>query len=96
MRSIWQCNDALATGGDTSSASSACAFTLIISILTSRLPSRSVWVYLRASKPRLPGHHNLGRVTEIVAIATCATVSNVVGMIGTEAVLCVQTVAMKA
>jgi hypothetical protein len=34
--SIWQRDDALATDGDTSSASSARAFTLLISVLTSR------------------------------------------------------------
>jgi hypothetical protein len=36
MRSIWQRDDALATDGDTSSASSARAFTLLISAVTSR------------------------------------------------------------
>jgi hypothetical protein len=50
-----------------------------------------VWVYLRASNPHLPSHHDLVHVAEIVAMDTCMTVSNVVGMIGTEAGLSVQT-----
>jgi hypothetical protein len=52
------------------------------------------WVYLQASKPHLPSHwhHNSGHVAEIVAMATCSTVANVVGMIDTEAGLSVQLV----
>ncbi|KAI0274272.1 hypothetical protein BGY98DRAFT_935996 [Russula aff. rugulosa BPL654] len=44
-----------------------------------------------SSNLHLPSHHDLVHVAEIVAMDTCTTVSNVVGMIGTEAGLSVQT-----
>jgi hypothetical protein len=53
-----------------------------------------VWVYLRASKPHIPNRHHLYRVAEIVAMATCGTVSNAVGMIGTKAGQSVQIATM--
>ena len=47
------------------------------------------------SRSHFHGRHNLGSVTEMVAMVVSGTVSNVVGMIGTEARLRVQTAAMK-
>ncbi|KAF8495998.1 hypothetical protein F5888DRAFT_516838 [Russula emetica] len=47
------------------------------------------------SQSHLHSHHSLDSVAEMVATAASATVSNVVGMIGTEAGLSVQTAAMK-
>ena len=47
------------------------------------------------SRSHFHGRHSLGSVTEMVAMVVSGTVSNVVGMIGTEARLRVQTAAMK-
>ena len=50
MRSVWQCYDALATDGDTSSASSACVITLLISVgpqAPTSLPARCLCVDAR-------------------------------------------------
>ncbi len=47
------------------------------------------------SQPRLHSPHSLDTVAETMVTAASATVSNVVGMIGTEAGLRVQTAAMK-
>ena len=50
IRSVWQCYDALATEGDTSSASSACIITLLISTgpqARTSLPARCLCVDAR-------------------------------------------------
>ena len=106
MRSVWQRYDALATDGNTSSASSAHVFTLLISALKCLVISRPVLLGVSAqmhgvgvsagdSQSHLHSHHSLDSVVEIVVTAASATVSNVIGMIGTEAGLSVQTAAMK-
>jgi hypothetical protein len=106
MRSVWQRYDALATDGDTSSASSARVFTLLISALKRLVTSRPVLLGVSAqmhgvgvpvsdSQSHLHSHHSLDSVAEMVATAASATVSNVVGMIGTEAGLSVETAAMR-
>jgi hypothetical protein len=105
MRSIWQRYDALTTDGDTSSASSARVFTLFVATLQRLVTSRpsllgissqmqGVGVPASDSIP-YPHSHSLDSVAEMVATAASATVSNVVGMIGTEAGLSVQNAAMK-
>ncbi len=106
MRGVWQRYDALATEGDTSSASCARVFTLLISALKRLVTSRpsllgvsaqmhGVGVPASDSQSHLHSHHSLDTVAEMVATAASATVSNVVGMMGTEAGLSVQTAAMK-
>jgi hypothetical protein len=106
MRSVWQRYDALATDGDTSSASSARVFTLLISALKRLVTSRPILLGVSAqmhgvgvpagdSQSHLHSHHSLDSVAEMVATAASATMSNVVGMIGTEAGLSVQTATMK-
>jgi hypothetical protein len=106
MRSVWQRYDALATDGDTSSASSARVFTLLISALKRLVTSRPVLLGVSAqmhgvgvsasdSQSHIHSHHSLDSVAEMVATAASATVSNVVGMIGTEAGLSVETATMK-
>jgi hypothetical protein len=106
MRNVWQRYDALATDGDTGGASCPRIFTLLISALKRLVTSRpsllgisaqmhGVGVPASDSQPHLHGHHSLDSVAEMVATAASATVSNVVGMMGTEAGLSVQTAAMK-
>ncbi len=106
MRSVWQRYDALATDSDTSSASSARVFSLLISALKRLVTSRPVLLGVSAqmhgvgvpasdSQSHLHSPHSLDSVAEMVATAASATVSNVVGMIGTEAGLSVQTATMK-
>jgi hypothetical protein len=106
MRSVWQRYDAVATDGDTGNTSSARVFTLLISALKRLVTSRPVLLGVSAqmhgvgvpasdSQSHLHSHHSLDSVAEMVATAASATVSNVVGMIGTEAGLSVQTATMK-
>jgi hypothetical protein len=47
------------------------------------------------SQSHLHSHHSLDSVAEMVVTAASVTVSNLVGMVGTEAGLSVQTAAMK-
>ena len=87
MCSVWRRYNALATGGDTGNASSAHGLTLISAhnnLVTSRY----------ACSASL-GHHSSGSVAEMVVTAVSATMLNIVGMIGTEPRLSVQTAAMK-
>jgi hypothetical protein len=105
MRSIWQRYDASETDGDTGSASGARVFTLFISTLQRLVTSRPSLLGVSAQMQGLgvpssdslsySHSHSLDSVAEMVATAASATVSNVVGMIGTEAGLSVQTAAMK-
>lgn len=106
IRSVWRRYDALATDGDTGSASCPRVFTLLISALKRLVTSRPSLLGISAqmhgvgvpagdSQAHLHSHHSLDSVAEMVATAASATVSNVVGMIGTEAGLSVQTAAMK-
>ena len=106
MRSVWQRYDALATDGDASCASSARVFSLLISALKRLVTSRPTLLGISAqmhgvgipvsdSQSHLHSPHSLDSVAEMVATAASATVSNVVGMIGTEAGLSVQTATMK-
>jgi hypothetical protein len=100
MRSAAQRHDALETDGDTGSASSARVFTLFISalkrIVTSRLTLLGVSAQIHTlgvsasdSQSYLHSHHSLDCVAEMVGRAGRAmvSVSNVVGMISTEACL---------
>jgi hypothetical protein len=91
---VWQRYDALTTDGDTSSSSSARVSTLLISALTpGYLTSHpAMGVPASNSQSHLYSHHG---VVEMVATAASATVSNVVRVISTEAVLSVQTAEMK-
>jgi hypothetical protein len=106
MHSVWQRYDALATDGDTGSASGARVFALLISSLKCLVTSRPVLLGVSAqmhgvgvpasdSQSHLHSPHSLDSVAEMVATAASATVSNVVGMIGSEAGLSVQTSTMK-
>jgi hypothetical protein len=106
MRSVWQRYDALATDGDTSSASSTRVFTFVISALKRLVISHptlfgvsaqmhGVGVPASDSQSHLHSHHSLDSVAEMVTTAVSATVSNVVGMIGTEVGLSMQNAAMK-
>ena len=106
MRSVWQRYDAVATDGDAGNTSSARVFTLLISALKRLVTSRPVLLGVSAqmhgvgvpasdSQSHLHSHHSLDSVAEMMATAASATVSNVVGMIGTEAGLSVQTATMK-
>jgi hypothetical protein len=54
-----------------------------------------VGVPVSESHLHLHGHHSLGSVVELVATAASVTVSDLVGMVGTEAGLSVQIAAMK-
>src|SRR6266576_405571 len=56
---------------------------------------RGVGIPASYSQSHLHSHHSLDSVTEMVATDASATVSNVVGMIGTEAGLSVQISARK-
>jgi hypothetical protein len=105
MCGIWQHYNALISEGDTSSASGTHVFMLFISTLQCLVMSRpsllGVSVQMQGvgmppSDPLSYSHsHSLGSVAEMVAMAASVTVLNVVGMIGTEAGLSVQSVAMK-
>ena len=85
IRSVWQRYDALATDGDTSSASSARVFTLLISALKRLVTSRPILLGVSAqmhgvgipvgnSQSRLHSHHSWDSVAEMVAVAASATV----------------------
>ena len=105
MRSVWQRYDAFYADGDTGSAGCARVFTLLISslqrLVTSRPSLLGVSTQMQGvgipSSDTLPHlhSHSLDSVAGMVATAASATMSNVVGMIGTEAGLSVQTAAMK-
>ena len=106
MRSVQQCYNALATEGDTSCASGARVFTLLISALKCLVTSRpallgfssqmhGVGEHANDSRSHLIATNSLNSITEMVSTAASATVSNVVGMIGTEAGLSVQTAVME-
>jgi hypothetical protein len=101
MCSVGQHYDALATDGDTSSTSSARVFTPFISALkvlvTSRPARHGIYAQTHAagvsasdSQSYLHSYQSLDSVAEMVARAVGATVSNVVGMISTEAGLSVE------
>jgi hypothetical protein len=91
--------DTLATGHDTGSASSAHVLTHLISAHKSQVtshsphvpPARRLCVDAQSGVPasdsrsHFHGRHSLGSVTEMVTMVVSGTVSNVVGMIGTEA-----------
>ena len=95
-----------ATGGDAGSASGACVFTLfvptLLRLVTSRPSLFGVSAQMQgagvpASDSTSYSHsYSLDSVAEMVATATSTTVSNIVGMIGTEASLSVQKAAMRA
>jgi hypothetical protein len=105
MRGIWQRYDALISEGDTGSASGARVFTLFVSTLQRLVTSRPSLLGVSAQMQGVgvptsdslsySHSHSLDSVAEMVATAASATVSNVVGMIGTEAGLSVQSAAMK-
>jgi hypothetical protein len=105
MRGIWQRYDALVTDGESGTAEGAPVFTVFVSALQRLVTSRPALLGVSAQmqgvgvppSDSLPySHsHSLDSVAEMVATAASATVSNVVGMIGTEAGLSVQTAAMK-
>ena len=92
-RSIWECYDAfkLATDGNTGTPSGACVFTLFVAILhrlvTSHPPLLDVstqmqGVGLPTNNSMLYLHgHSLDSVTEMVATAVSAIVSDVIRMI---------------
>jgi hypothetical protein len=105
MRGVWQRYDALATDGD-GGASGARIFALLISALQRLVTSRpallgvsaqmhGMGVHASDSLPHIHSHHSLDSVAGMVATAASATVSNVVGMMGTEAGLSVQSATMK-
>ena len=98
--------DTLANDGDTGSASTVPVFSLVISTLKRQVISRPTLLRVFAqmheggvpasdSQSDLHGCHSLDSVVGIVAMAASATVSIVVGMIGTGAGLGVQTAAME-
>jgi hypothetical protein len=104
MRSVWQRYDATVADSDTSSAGGAPIFMHLISALKRLVTSRPSLLGVSAqmqgvgisASDTLPHHsHSLDSVAGMVATAASATVSNVVGMMGAEAGLSVQTAAMK-
>ena len=105
MRSVWMNYDASVGDVDTGGSGSARVFTLLISALKRLVTSRpallgistqmqGVGVPMNDTLPH-PSSHSLDSVAEMVATAASATMSNVVGMIGAEAGLSVQSAAMK-
>jgi len=105
MRSIWQRYDDLATDGDAGSTSGARVFTPFVATLQRLVTSRpsllgvssqmqAVGVPTSDSIP-YSHSHSLDSVAVVVATAASVTVSNVVGMMGTEAGLSMQNAAMK-
>jgi hypothetical protein len=85
MHSVWQRYDALATDGDTSSASSA-RVPLLTSVLKCLVTSRLVLLGVSAqmhdvgipvsdSQLHIHSHHSLDRITEMVVMDASATVS---------------------
>ena len=95
MCNVWQRYDALASDGDTGSASSARVFTVLIFPLKHLVTSRScllgisaqmhgICVLASGSQPHLHSHHDLDTVAEMVMTAASAMVLNVVGMIGPD------------
>lgn len=105
MRRIWQSYDASVGDVDTGGSSSARVFTLLISALKRLVTSRPALLGVSTqmqgvgvpANDMLPhsSSHGLDSVAGMVATAASATVSNVVGMMGTEAGLSVQSAAMK-
>jgi hypothetical protein len=105
MRRIWESHDASAGEVETGGSGSARVFTLLISslkrLVTSRPALLGVSVQMQGvgvpANDTLPhsSSHSLDSVAGMVATAASATVSNVVGMMGTEAGLSVQSAAMK-
>ncbi|KAF8260132.1 hypothetical protein EI94DRAFT_1749458 [Lactarius quietus] len=85
MRRVWENYDASVSEVDNGGSGSARVFTLLISALKRLVTSR----------PALLGVSTQMHGVGMVATAASATVSNVVGMIGTEAGLSVQSAAMK-
>ena len=105
MRGVWQSYDASAGEVEAGGSGSARVFTLLISSLKRLVTSRpallgvstqmqGVGVPVNDTLPH-SSSHSLDSVAGMVATAASATVSNVVGMMGTEAGLSVQSAAMK-
>ena len=105
MRSIWQRYIASATNSNTGITSGACVFTLFVATLQCLITSRPSLLSVSAqmqgvgvptSDSLLYSHsHSLDSIAEMVVTAASATMSNVMGMVGTEAGLSVQSAAMK-
>jgi hypothetical protein len=104
MRGVWMNYDASAGDIDTGGSSSARVFTHLISALKRLVTSRPALLGISTqmqgigvpANDMLPhSSHSLDSVAGMVATAASATMSNVVGMIGTEAGLSVQSAAMK-
>ncbi|KAH9049815.1 hypothetical protein EDB83DRAFT_2543167 [Lactarius deliciosus] len=104
MRGVWQSYDASAGDIDTGGSGNARVFTYLISALKRLVTSRPALLGVSAqmqgvgvpTNDTLPhSSHSLDSVAGMVATAASATMSNVVGMIGAEAGLSVQSAAMK-
>jgi hypothetical protein len=105
MRGVWESYDASAGEVEAGGSGSARVFTLLISSLKRLVTSRPALLGISTQmqgvgvpvNDTLPhsGSHSLDSVAGMVATAASATVSNVVGMMGTEAGLSVQSAAMK-
>ncbi|KAI9435094.1 hypothetical protein H4582DRAFT_1817945 [Lactarius indigo] len=104
MRGVWQSYDASASDVDAGGSGSARVFTYLISALKRLVTSRPALLGVSAqmqgvgvpTNDTLPhSSHSLDSVAGMVATAASATMSNVVGMIGAEAGLSVQSAAMK-
>ncbi|KAI9452204.1 hypothetical protein F5148DRAFT_1237059 [Russula earlei] len=101
VRSVWQRYDALAADDGTGSISSARVFITLISALKRLVTSRPSLLGVSAQMQGVGVHssdslpHSLDSVAGMMATAASATVSNVVGMIGSEAGLSLQSAAMK-
>ncbi|KAH9169937.1 hypothetical protein EDB89DRAFT_1853941 [Lactarius sanguifluus] len=104
MRGVWQNYDASAGDIDTGGSGNARVFTYLISALKRLVTSRPALLGVSAqmqgvgvpTNDTLPhSSHSLDSVAGMVATAASATMSNVVGMIGAEAGLSVQSAAMK-
>ena len=104
MRGVWESYDASAGEVEAGGSSSARVFTLLISSLKRLVTSRPALLGVSTQMQGvgvpvndLPhsSSHSLDSVAGMVATAASATVSNVVGMMGTEAGLSVQGAAMK-
>ncbi len=105
MRSIWQRYIASATNSNTGITSGACVFTLFIATLQRLITSHPSLLSVSAqmqgigvptSNSLLYSHsHSLDSIAEMVVTAASVTMSNVMGMVGTEAGLSVQSAVMK-
>ncbi|KAH9013194.1 hypothetical protein EDB84DRAFT_1533406 [Lactarius hengduanensis] len=104
MRGVWQSYDASAGDSDSGGSGNARVFTYLISALKRLVTSRPALLGVSAqmqgvgvpTNDTLPhSSHSLDSVAGMVATAASATMSNVVGMIGAEAGLSVQSAAMK-